>query len=572
MIKKNHKIRKFVPPMKRQSETNTTMNKCEPFDLPSKDDDSLRDKCDLNVKKPIKQSSFLNIVSSSLNLLNSEPQLSQESLTEEKHLMNSDYLVTISNNADNKTCDNINLEEDIHMEFDTTQNIIFSGKPSQESGFYIMETKDPSNHRAYEKEDYLMLFNGSHEIKVQENAPVNFVCSVATGDIGFGWHFRKTRFMPEEDKEALLIAYLPTGRYVGIKVFHSRPATTKNDVSKLQWDRQAALNAIKLKKELEKGEITVQSVIHQLETELNLTDEDKANLDKERSIEERKVRMHFLKTEIEMVELDAKIKTCLSLEKADTDNCLVLLDQLQELPIKSLMLLKHPSVLESVKRMRCYVGNTVSWALNEEDSLVFSKKAQLIRKKADAVYNKFKDLFTVPEGLPFWEFFSERTMQFKKCTAKLEPVELCQLVHEPLEMTTPTSHTMRSAIDAANEVEPPVDDDLDKKKNSTPVKRKTSQSVVSTPNKTSKRKQKKQDEENDALAEEKSSEEANTEEDTKNDANISNKPADNNSESTDKDGSVGDKNEEPKAKRGRESTRKTDPSTPKSPTKRKTKS
>lgn len=44
--------------------------------------------------------------------------------------------------------------------------------------------------------------------------------------------------------------------------------------------------------------------------------------------EEKKSRVQFLKTEMKLIELDAKIKTCLCLEKADTDMCLKLLDEL----------------------------------------------------------------------------------------------------------------------------------------------------------------------------------------------------------------------------------------------------
>lgn len=51
---------------------------------------------------------------------------------------------------------------------------------------------------------------------------------------------------------------------------------------------------------------------------------------KERLIfsEEKKSHVQFLKTEMKLIELDAKIKTCLCLEKADTEMCLKLLDEL----------------------------------------------------------------------------------------------------------------------------------------------------------------------------------------------------------------------------------------------------
>lgn len=52
-----------------------------------------------------------------------------------------------------------------------------------------------------------------------------------------------------------------------------------------------------------------------------------------------------------------------------------------------------------------------------------------------AVFIKYlylQELFTTPEGLSFWEYFSERVIQFKKVTSKLTSDELLEMVHEPL--------------------------------------------------------------------------------------------------------------------------------------------
>nr|XP_049698875.1 PC4 and SFRS1-interacting protein isoform X2 [Helicoverpa armigera] len=287
----------------------------------------------------------------------------------------------------------------------------------------------------------------------------------------------KEPFKPEDaEKENILIAYLPSGQYIGIKLFQSRPNSFKNEASRLQWDKQAASNALTLKLQLEKGHITTQSVLAQLVTDLNLTDEEKATLDKERETEEKKSRVQFLKTEMKLIELDAKIKTCLSLDKADTDMCLKLLDELIELDIKPLMLLKHPTCLETIKRMRAYVGNTPSWELSESAALVFTKQAHKIRKQADSLYKKMKDLFMPLEGLSFWEYFTNRVLKFKKVTSNLSADELLEMIHEPLEMSLPTMHSMKEAVDAANEAEQleitqPENDDKAKKK-STPAKTK----------------------------------------------------------------------------------------------------
>ncbi|CAG9794458.1 unnamed protein product [Diatraea saccharalis] len=139
----------------------------------------------------------------------------------------------------------------------------------------------------------------------------------------------KEPFKQEDaEKENILITYLPSGQYVGVKLFQSRPNSFKNEAARLAWDKQAAANSVTIKLQLERGQITPQSVLAQLVMDLNLTDEEKASLDKERETEEKKSRVQFLKTEMKLIELDAKIKTCLCLEKADTDLCLKLLDEL----------------------------------------------------------------------------------------------------------------------------------------------------------------------------------------------------------------------------------------------------
>lgn len=54
----------------------------------------------------------------------------------------------------------------------------------------------------------------------------------------------------DADKENILIAYLPNGQYVGIRLFQSRPTNFKNEAARLNWDKQAASNAITLKLQL----------------------------------------------------------------------------------------------------------------------------------------------------------------------------------------------------------------------------------------------------------------------------------------------------------------------------------
>jgi hypothetical protein len=46
-------------------------------------------------------------------------------------------------------------------------------------------------------------------------------------------------------------------------------------------------------------------------------------------------------------------------------------------------------------------------------------KAGQIRDKADHIYNRFKTMFTIPEGRTFWQAFADYVTLFKQHTSHL---------------------------------------------------------------------------------------------------------------------------------------------------------
>lgn len=54
------------------------------------------------------------------------------------------------------------------------------------------------------------------------------------------------------------------------------------------------------------------------------------------------------------------------------------------------MLKKNPSVVETMKRLRRYVGNIGDWNMSDEDRLLFNENAAKVREQADIIYNNFK--------------------------------------------------------------------------------------------------------------------------------------------------------------------------------------
>lgn len=58
--------------------------------------------------------------------------------------------------------------------------------------------------------------------------------------------------------------------------------------------------------------------------------------------------------------------------------------------ITPLMLKKNPNVVETIKRLRRYVGNIKDWNLTDEQRIQFNEGAEKVRQHADSLYTKFK--------------------------------------------------------------------------------------------------------------------------------------------------------------------------------------
>lgn len=142
-------------------------------------------------------------------------------------------------------------------------------------------------------------------------------------------------------------------------------------------------------------------------------------------------RVYFLKLERELVELNWEIKSCVGLACANPEKCVELMEQYQKLKVTPTMLKKNPNCVETMKRLRKYVGNTKAWNMTDEERIKFDFYAQQIRNKAEQIYNQFKNMFPVSEGgASFWEIFCEEISKFEHVTRNLSQEELFLLVDE----------------------------------------------------------------------------------------------------------------------------------------------
>lgn len=99
---------------------------------------------------------------------------------------------------------------------------------------------------------------------------------------------------------------------------------------------------------------------------------------------------NFLVTETALIEYDMEIKGCLQLSAADPQKCISILEKYKSLKLTKLMLKKNPGTVETIKRLRRYIGNMKTWNFTDDEIEDFNKKAAKIRDLSENIYKSFK--------------------------------------------------------------------------------------------------------------------------------------------------------------------------------------
>ncbi|XP_050077692.1 hepatoma-derived growth factor-related protein 2-like [Anopheles maculipalpis] len=142
-------------------------------------------------------------------------------------------------------------------------------------------------------------------------------------------------------------------------------------------------------------------------------------------------RLFVLKLERQLVELNLDIKSSVKLNGADPERCVKLMEQYENLSVTSTILKKNPNCVETMKRLRKYVGNAKAWKLDDKQKLKFDFQAQQIRQKAEQIYSRFKDILGMADSeKPFWDWFVQEVTKFEQATQHLSQEELYLLVDE----------------------------------------------------------------------------------------------------------------------------------------------
>nr|CAD7423045.1 unnamed protein product [Timema monikensis] len=165
----------------------------------------------------------------------------------------------------------------------------------------------------------------------------------------------------------------------------------QNKAARDRWDEACWINAQKLKQQIEEESYIPESLKKQLEERIKLREHEILQLGLENDAASFGVSYSYMNTEARLMELDALIKSKLSLIKADPEKCLGYLTELGDLDVQPLMLKKHPHIVDTIK----------------------------------------KKLFVIPENKTFYQVFSEEVNKLKEHTVNMEDVEFYKLREEP---------------------------------------------------------------------------------------------------------------------------------------------
>lgn len=257
-------------------------------------------------------------------------------------------------------------------------------------------------------------------------------------------HVKKSPLMykekPVEDrddsKDQIFAIKLPSGTVCGLKLYKDWPLKHTNEYDRALFDEEMAKSLLAIKESLTTGGKSLSEIGDSFEAipNLNITNDELNEVSYTMDIESRKRRLERLKRESDLVRWDSKIKMNLGLEKALLDEALKCLNEFSEIEehVDELMFKKHPHVLDTIRRLRKYIGNTKEWKMDGDELDFFSKKAEKIRNEAERIYNRLKDKIKIDDPKPtFWDAFLEVVADFRAHCKNFTDMQILSLCAEP---------------------------------------------------------------------------------------------------------------------------------------------
>ena len=137
--------------------------------------------------------------------------------------------------------------------------------------------------------------------------------------------------------------------------------------------------------ESESSSQTLSDMEEQTEMKLQLEIAKKAAI-----LAKKRKKLAWLQTEVTILDLDRNIKLSLNNSNPQMIKCSGLLLELLQMEMKPLMLIKHPDILMTIRKLRKYVGPA---DMREEDREEIQAWVEVITTRSGLCYNKFAELF-----------------------------------------------------------------------------------------------------------------------------------------------------------------------------------
>lgn len=224
-----------------------------------------------------------------------------------------------------------------------------------------------------------------------------------------------------EVQNNLVLAFVPPARCIGIRLDYQKPEKFETPEEKLLWEEKARKEAEELKVKLELGSVKIESV--QARVVINPSRSKIHQEAASRFTSQILERESALLVEGDFIRLSQQLRECLGLKKADVDKCLDILKKYKEFQLTKMMLLRNPDCVDSIRRLRRYIGNLKLWKLTAEQEEDFKKKAEIIRSESILIYNNFKKLFAPANSSSttqhFWEEFCNQVQTYKETTKNI---------------------------------------------------------------------------------------------------------------------------------------------------------
>lgn len=188
----------------------------------------------------------------------------------------------------------------------------------------------------------------------------------------------------------------------------NKESLCKTGVCKVVTSEQTTLQ---LKHQIESGKyLSDEHLVSKLQKKIAEKEEEKERKKKEKYERKKREKMSLLQIEVKLKMIDVNIKESLGMGGQNFNKCIEVMCELDSMILSPLILKNNPDIVITVRKCRKF------------------KNSDVIRKKADYLYNKFKSMFMIGDTESFTQIFeheipecqmpgkSDRPLAFSKKT------------------------------------------------------------------------------------------------------------------------------------------------------------